>query len=107
MLFFFWPGETLAYFNLTEVLGETGKMTSASHHLSAAVRVAAVSNKYRVMTLVLYPDHNATEISFHLKGYRSTEQDAFEVKQKDQRVIAWMTHILSFSLSSSLSQSVS
>ena len=82
-LFFFSPGETLAFFNLTEVLGPDGKITSATHHYSAAVRAAAVSNKYRVLTLILYPEHNATTITFHLQGYRSTEQDKFEVKWKE------------------------
>ncbi|XP_076472169.1 N-acetylglucosamine-1-phosphotransferase subunits alpha/beta-like isoform X2 [Babylonia areolata] len=72
-------GETLAFFNLTEVLGAAGKVTSAHHKPSKAVRVAAVSNKFRVLTLLLYADRNATQLSFHLKGYRSGEADKFEL----------------------------
>ena len=54
-------------------------MTAATHHSSDSVRAAAVSNKYKVMTLLLYPDHNATKLTFHLQGYRNGEQDTFQV----------------------------
>ncbi|XP_070199901.1 N-acetylglucosamine-1-phosphotransferase subunits alpha/beta-like [Littorina saxatilis] len=72
-------GETLAYFNISQVLGLNGKVISANHNTGSAVRAAAVSNKYRVLTLILYPDRNATKLLFHLQGQRNGADDKFQL----------------------------
>lgn len=73
------PGETLAYFNLTKVVGPNGKITSASYKEAKAVRSAAVSNKFKVLTLVLYPNRNASTLQFYLQGYRIGASDNFQL----------------------------
>lgn len=73
------PGEILIYFNLTDLLEPGGKITSAKHDRSSAVRIAAVANKFKVMTLLLYPDGNATTLKFYLQGLRTGEDGNFQV----------------------------
>ncbi|KAK7480398.1 hypothetical protein BaRGS_00028317 [Batillaria attramentaria] len=72
-------GESLAFFNLTDLLEPGGRITSAKHDPSSAVRAAAVSNKFKVLTLLLYPNRNATMLKFYLQGRRDGEQDSFQM----------------------------
>ena len=54
------------YFNLTELLGTEGKVTGAKVVTNAALRVATVANKFKVMTIVLHPDRNSTTLDLRL-----------------------------------------
>ncbi|XP_022336372.2 N-acetylglucosamine-1-phosphotransferase subunits alpha/beta-like [Crassostrea virginica] len=90
------PGETIAFLNLTELVGSEGSITSASHNKSDVVRLASVANKFKVITIILYSDHNETTVYFHLKCHTGNESDAFnfsfslmmDTKQKPSKAIA-------------------
>ncbi|PVD33947.1 hypothetical protein C0Q70_05209 [Pomacea canaliculata] len=72
-------GETLGYFNLTDLLRSDGKLTAAQHKPSDTVRAAAVSNKFKVLTIILYPNRNATDLEFFLQGQRGSEPIKFQL----------------------------
>ena len=55
------------FFNLTELLGEKGKVSAAKATANKVIRVASVANKFKVMTLVLHPGHNATTVNLSLE----------------------------------------
>lgn len=74
-------GETLGYFNLTDLLRSDGKLTAAQHKPSDTVRAAAVSNKFKVLTIILYPNRNATDLEFFLQGQRGSEPVKFQVRE--------------------------
>ena len=75
----YFSGETIAFLNLTELVGSEGSITSASHNKSDVVRLASVANKFKVITIILYSDHNETTVYFHLKCHTGNESDAFNV----------------------------
>ncbi|BFZ05151.1 hypothetical protein BsWGS_08190 [Bradybaena similaris] len=60
------PGEKIGYFNLSELVGEKGKVKSATYDTNSGLRAVAVGNKFRVMTMVLNTGVNATYLKFHL-----------------------------------------
>ncbi|XP_012941088.1 N-acetylglucosamine-1-phosphotransferase subunits alpha/beta [Aplysia californica] len=60
-------GEHSAYFNLTDLLGEKGKVVSAKYESSDILRAAAVANKFQVLTVVMKKEHNATMLKLFLE----------------------------------------
>ncbi|XP_059170682.1 N-acetylglucosamine-1-phosphotransferase subunits alpha/beta-like [Physella acuta] len=60
-------GEIMGYFNLSTILSNKDKVTSASFGANAAVRAVAVGNKYKVLTLILNKGQNATKLEFELQ----------------------------------------
>ncbi|XP_061181061.1 N-acetylglucosamine-1-phosphotransferase subunits alpha/beta-like isoform X2 [Saccostrea echinata] len=71
------PGETIAFLNLTELIGSEGSILSAGHNKSDVVRSASVANKFKVITILLYSDHNRTAVSFKLKGHTGNDTNTF------------------------------
>ncbi|KAJ8299664.1 hypothetical protein KUTeg_023724 [Tegillarca granosa] len=61
------PGEIMGYFNLSSLIPDKGGVDTASYRKSDVIRVATVGQKFKVMTFILYPGHNATILSFQLK----------------------------------------
>ena len=77
------PGELSSYFNLSSLLGEHGKVLTARYNITAAtktsVRTAAVSNKFKVMTLVVKKNLNATHIDFLLEYHKEDKNTTLKV----------------------------
>ena len=61
-------GQHLAYFNLTSFLRIKGTPEEGSYNESSMIRSVAISQKYKVLTLVLYPDKNTTTLELTLKA---------------------------------------
>ncbi|OWF50745.1 N-acetylglucosamine-1-phosphotransferase subunits alpha/beta-like isoform X2 [Mizuhopecten yessoensis] len=72
-------GETVIYFNLTTLVGLKGLIDHASYNQSSVIRTAAVGNKFRVMTLVLHPNHNQTLVTFTLQGHKGNTNDTVKL----------------------------
>ncbi|KAH9518792.1 hypothetical protein Btru_006280 [Bulinus truncatus] len=60
------PGELIGYFNLSGILKDKNKVTSAVYSTDTIIRAVAVANKFKVMTVILNKDHNATVLVFDL-----------------------------------------
>ncbi|XP_041367858.1 N-acetylglucosamine-1-phosphotransferase subunits alpha/beta-like isoform X2 [Gigantopelta aegis] len=73
------PGVNMAFFNLTDVLGKHGMITQASYNDSRVYRQVAVSNKFKVMTLVLQSGHNLTTLVFNISGHQGSTNQTFQV----------------------------
>lgn len=71
------PGETIVFLNLTDLTGSEGSISSATHNKSEVVRLASVANKFKVITVLLYADHNKTAIYFQLKGHTGNDSNSF------------------------------
>ncbi|GFR86364.1 N-acetylglucosamine-1-phosphotransferase subunits alpha/beta, partial [Elysia marginata] len=81
------PGEHLMYFNLTELLGDEGKVSSARAKANKAVRVASVTNKFKVMSLILHPGHNATTVTLSLE-YNKGANTSFSFEKDLEEPVA-------------------
>ncbi|XP_013415616.1 N-acetylglucosamine-1-phosphotransferase subunits alpha/beta-like [Lingula anatina] len=64
------PGGFLVYyFNLTAIFPmDASGIRKAEYEKHKVIRTAAVSNKYKTMTLLLYSKHNDTELNFKIAG---------------------------------------
>uniref|UniRef100_K1PK27 N-acetylglucosamine-1-phosphotransferase subunits alpha/beta n=1 Tax=Magallana gigas TaxID=29159 RepID=K1PK27_MAGGI len=71
------PGETIVFLNLTDLTGSEGSISSATHNKSEVVRLASVANKFKVITVLLYADHNQTAVYFQLKGHTGNDSNSF------------------------------
>lgn len=65
------PGKLSGYFNLSGFMDNVTKITEAFYEENTAVRAVAISMPTSVMTVLLFPHHNATQIQLTLKGVRS------------------------------------
>ena len=72
-------GVSMAYFNLTHVLGKHGMITHASYKDSKIYRQVAVANKFKVMTLVLQSGHDLTTLVFNITGHQNSTNSTFKV----------------------------
>ncbi|XP_048726912.2 N-acetylglucosamine-1-phosphotransferase subunits alpha/beta-like isoform X2 [Ostrea edulis] len=72
------PGETIAFLNLTDLVGSNGSILAAGHNKSNVVRSASVANKFKVITILLYSDHNKTAVHFNLKAHTGNESITFD-----------------------------
>lgn len=58
-------GDTVSYFNTSAVF----KQIDEAHYVEdRLLRVAVISNKHKVMTVILYNNHNTSVLSFNLTG---------------------------------------
>ncbi|GFO26810.1 N-acetylglucosamine-1-phosphotransferase subunits alpha/beta-like, partial [Plakobranchus ocellatus] len=71
-------GEYLMYFNLTELLGDSGRITAAMASETKVLRSASVSNKFKVMTCVLHQGYNATTVNISLE-YTAGQNTSFSL----------------------------
>ncbi|XP_006821287.1 N-acetylglucosamine-1-phosphotransferase subunits alpha/beta-like [Saccoglossus kowalevskii] len=67
-------GLQVVYFNVTPVFGG-GSITDAKYDNNAVVRAATVTNKFKFISLLLYPDFNSTELTFYVHGIDSNKED--------------------------------
>ncbi|GFT50884.1 hypothetical protein NPIL_95291 [Nephila pilipes] len=75
--FYYLPdGENVGYFNLTEFFNSNYTLTDGLYEESPVIRTIAISLKYSVIGIVLYPNHNATNLTVTLKG--EFEQKPYE-----------------------------
>lgn len=77
---YYFPGETIVFLNLTDLTGSEGSISSATHNKSEVVRLASVANKFKVITVLLYADHNQTAVYFQLKGHTGNDSNSFNVR---------------------------
>lgn len=70
-------GEILLYFNLSNFLNDNETITEGSYENSPIVRVMAISLKYQVLTIVLYPNYNESTLTISIKGERSQKPFQF------------------------------
>lgn len=68
------------FLNLTDLIGSEGSILSATHNKSEVVRLASVANKFKVITVLLYADHNKTAVYFQLKGHTGNDSNSFNVR---------------------------
>ncbi|CAL1547114.1 unnamed protein product [Lymnaea stagnalis] len=68
------PGELIGYFNLSGILTNKARVTSASYGPEKVIRAVAVANKFKVLTVVLNKDHNATTLVFDLEYKLGTNE---------------------------------
>lgn len=68
------------FLNLTDLIGSEGSISSATHNKSEVVRLASVANKFKVITVLLYADHNKTTVNFQLKGHTGNNSHSFNVR---------------------------
>uniref|UniRef100_T1IXU8 LNR domain-containing protein n=1 Tax=Strigamia maritima TaxID=126957 RepID=T1IXU8_STRMM len=61
------------YFNLTEYLSDRS-IKEGSYEESTAIRVAAINQKFKIITIVLFRNQSTT-LSFHLKGVANNNMD--------------------------------
>ncbi|EEC02036.1 hypothetical protein IscW_ISCW000548 [Ixodes scapularis] len=66
------------YFNLSGFMDNGTKITEAFYEENAAVRAVAISMPSSVMTVLLFPHHNATQIQLTLKGVHSEAPFEFQ-----------------------------
>lgn len=66
-------GELVGYFNLTEFISGNISVTEGFYDDQPVTRSIAISLKYSVMTVVLYPNHNETNITITLKGEKQKQ----------------------------------
>ncbi|KAF8795915.1 N-acetylglucosamine-1-phosphotransferase like protein [Argiope bruennichi] len=71
-------GEHVGFFNLTEFLNSNYTVTDGYYEENPVIRTIAISMKYSVIGIVLYPNHNATNLTVILKGRH--QEEAFEKK---------------------------
>ncbi|GFW40123.1 hypothetical protein TNCV_5118061 [Trichonephila clavipes] len=71
-------GENIGYFNLTDFFNANYTLTDGLYEESAVIRIISISLKYSVIGIVLYPNHNATNLTITLKG--EYEQKPYEKK---------------------------
>ncbi|XP_067143538.1 N-acetylglucosamine-1-phosphotransferase subunits alpha/beta isoform X2 [Centruroides vittatus] len=69
-------GEIFVYFNLSNLLSDNETISEGNYEHSPVVRVMAISLKYQVLTVVLYPNYNTTNLTVTIKGERL--QKAFQ-----------------------------
>lgn len=62
------PGKLSGYFNLSEFMDNTTRITEAFYEENLAVRAVAISMPTSVMTVLLFRHHNGTQIRLTLKG---------------------------------------
>jgi hypothetical protein len=78
-MFSIFLGETIAFLNLTDLVGSNGSVLTAVHNKSDIVRAATVANKFKVITILLYSGHNKTAVQFHLKAHTGNDSNSFDV----------------------------
>lgn len=85
-------GETIAFLNLTDLVGSNGSILAAGHNKSNVVRSASVANKFKVITILLYSDHNKTAVHFNLKAHTGNESITFDVCKipKDVNIVTYL-----------------
>lgn len=66
-------GELIGYLNLTEFISNNISITEGFYDDHPVIRSIAISLKYSVMTIVLYPNHNETNITTTLKGEKQKQ----------------------------------
>ncbi|GBN29536.1 N-acetylglucosamine-1-phosphotransferase subunits alpha/beta [Araneus ventricosus] len=71
-------GEHVGFFNLTEFLNSNYTLTEGYYQESPIIRTIAISIKYSIIGIVLYPNHNATNLTVTLKGKH--QEEPFEKK---------------------------
>ena len=64
----FSAGETVAWFNLTDIFGANCSVDEGNYEENEAIRSATIAQKFKTMTLVVYDKYNATTLHFRLKG---------------------------------------
>ncbi|XP_029824352.3 N-acetylglucosamine-1-phosphotransferase subunits alpha/beta [Ixodes scapularis] len=72
------PGKLSGYFNLSGFMDNGTKITEAFYEENAAVRAVAISMPTSVMTVLLFPHHNVTQIQLTLKGVHSEAPFEFQ-----------------------------
>lgn len=74
----FFPGIHIAYCNLSQILGVNGTVAETNYMYEDLdiIRSVSVAQKYKVMTLVLYKDKNATTLSFSLNLKNSNNSES-------------------------------
>ncbi|GFR22148.1 hypothetical protein TNCT_294681 [Trichonephila clavata] len=71
-------GENIGYFNLTDFFNANYTLTDGLYEESPVIRIISISLKYSVIGIVLYPNHNATNLTITLKG--EFDQKPYEKK---------------------------
>ncbi|CAL1291483.1 unnamed protein product [Larinioides sclopetarius] len=71
-------GEHVGFFNMTEFLKSNYTLTEGYYEESPVIRTIAISIKYSIIGIVLYPNHNATNLTVTLKGKH--QEEPFEKK---------------------------
>ncbi|XP_077995035.1 N-acetylglucosamine-1-phosphotransferase subunits alpha/beta-like [Glandiceps talaboti] len=67
-------GLQVAFFNVTPVfIG--GSIASGKYDQNPAVRTATVSNKHKTVHLLVYANHNTTNVTFYLEGKDKEQED--------------------------------
>ncbi|CAN7998761.1 unnamed protein product, partial [Ixodes hexagonus] len=65
------PGKISGYFNLSGFVDNATRISEGYYEENGAVRAVAISMPTNVMTVLLFPHHNATLIRLAVKGTRS------------------------------------
>ncbi|CAE1268162.1 GNPTAB [Acanthosepion pharaonis] len=76
------PGQNIFYFNLTFLVGDDGRVETAYMHSNKIIRTVIISQKFKVMTLLLYPNHTEVlnfSLLCHEKNSNHTKQLNFTV----------------------------
>ena len=83
------PGQSLIYFNISSLIGTNGTIDEASYNQSDIIRAAAVSLKFKVITLVLFRNHSATKVSMAVSG-RVDSGEPFKVTKTAFQFLVWL-----------------
>ncbi|GIY39559.1 hypothetical protein CDAR_539291 [Caerostris darwini] len=67
-------GEFVGFFNMTDFLNANYTISEGFYEESPVIRTIAVSLKYSIIGIVLYPNHDATNLTITFKGEFRKEQ---------------------------------
>ncbi|XP_076815402.1 N-acetylglucosamine-1-phosphotransferase subunits alpha/beta-like isoform X2 [Clavelina lepadiformis] len=81
------PGKLVGYVEISKTFE---KVTAASFDSNEHIRMAAVSNKFHVITIVFNADGNQTEIAFNVTGIPSNNSKESLNKKGDSEVTIFM-----------------